>query len=201
MRGDVHGWVRELVEPVTHREPFTVTRAQRDGSTYQLTTMHVTEHASLLDQLAAAVEALGSDADGPRPAYASKPAARVDAIDALRRIDEAAARWLRALGEDDPPDTAACVRRLGALLVDADEETASAVSSDVRRWYVTARVLTGWDSPAWAPASTCPVCGRRGTVRIRLASRCAVCVECGSTWDETSIGVLAEHIRAESEAA
>jgi hypothetical protein len=65
-----------------------------------------------------------------------------------------------------------------------------------------ARIVTGWDSPAWSPDNTCPQCGERGTLKVRLAEHIAMCKNdaCRATWDETTIGLLADHIRAESEA-
>lgn len=73
-----------------------------------------------------------------------------------------------------------------------------AIERDVRRWWTQARIVSGWDSAAWRPANTCPACEQRGGLRVRLAAEAALCIECRETWDSTTIGLLAEHIRAEN---
>ena len=72
-----------------------------------------------------------------------------------------------------------------------------ALDSDVRLWLVWCRVLTGWDTPAWQPNAKCPVCGIRGTLRIRLDRHTACCIEssCRAAWDEDTIEYLATHVR------
>lgn len=74
------------------------------------------------------------------------------------------------------------------------------LESDIGRWWTWARVVTGWDAPAWQPDSTCPLCGTRGSIRIRLDLGRATCVndQCRETWDDTNLGLLAEHIRREN---
>lgn len=74
------------------------------------------------------------------------------------------------------------------------------LESDFGRWWTWARVVTGWDTPAWQPANTCPLCGVRGTLRVRLDEQRATCVNgaCRETWDQFNIGLLAEHIRREN---
>lgn len=71
---------------------------------------------------------------------------------------------------------------------------------DITSWWTWARVVTGWDTPAWQPANTCPLCGVRGTLRVRLDEQRATCVNdaCRETWDHFNIGLLADHIRAEN---
>jgi hypothetical protein len=71
---------------------------------------------------------------------------------------------------------------------------------DISKWWTWARVVTGWDTPAWQPANTCPLCGLRGSIRIRLEEQRATCINdaCRETWDNATIGLLAEHIRREN---
>lgn len=195
-RPDLTDIVQELTQPHTHREPYTVHTT--DGWE---TRHHTTRVPSLMQQLwdndtpSAAVQ------DGPRPGYASKPVARLDALDTATRIDLDAAAWIRDLGEDDRhTDTAATIRQLHALSVSADQVTRDAIEADIRAWWTRARIVTGWDSPAWEPDATCPVCSERGTLRVRLSTQIGMCVNdaCRSVWEPTSIGLLADHIRAES---
>lgn len=187
--------IRDLCDQTRHAEPYSLRRGKM-----LVNTAHITTVPPLLAQLAAAGEPSSSAEAGlPRPA-ASKPAARLDALDTLIRIDLAAARWVRDWGEDDPGDTIRCVRMVGSLSVSAGSSSAAAALKDVRRWWTWARVTTGWDLPAWQPANTCPLCGIRGTLRVRVVEKLGTCINdaCRETWDETTIGLLADHIRAEN---
>ncbi|MBM7788866.1 hypothetical protein [Tenggerimyces flavus] len=188
--------VHELTERIVHRERYTLEATSKRGRWRRTSRYHETEHPSLLEQLLGAVDPSRSAEEGTgiaRP-YGSAAAARLDAIDAALRIDREAAAWLRALGKDDPGDTIACVRQLGPHLRNTE------IARDVRRWWTWARVLTGWDSPAWRPDNTCPLCGVRGILRVRLDKRSAVCIGCWETWDTETVGLLADHIRAENDA-
>jgi hypothetical protein len=205
-RPDLHDMVRELCEYTKHRELFW---GRRRGARY-----HVTENPPLLVQLKAAATPKASvDAGTARPA-ASKPSAAIDSIDTLLEIDSQAAAWLRALGEDDPGNVIRCVVQVGALAVSQehcgrkapkrDEHghviccTYHEIESDVRRWWSRARVVTSWDQPPFRPDNTCPICGERGTLRIRAEEQLAMCIDCRAVWDAETLGLLAAHIRAEN---
>jgi hypothetical protein len=195
-RLDLAEMVAELTGPHTHVEHYTV---RVDGA--WVGRDHTVRVPSLLQQLWANDTPSATVEEGPRPGFASKPAARLDALDTAVRIDVEAARWLRDLGEDDPTDTVACLRRLHALAVSADPVTQRAIEADVRSWWVRARIVTGWDSPAWIPDNTCPSCGERGTLRVRLSDQIGTCTNdaCRVTWAAPeTIGLLADHIRGES---
>lgn len=196
-RPDLVALIRELTETHIHREHFTV---RRGGTWYGED--HVTTVPPLITQLWEAPAQSGTSEEGPRPAFTSKPAARLEALDIAVRIDLGVARWVKDLGEDDPGDTIACLRLLHSLMPSAHEVTRRKVEKDVRRWWTQARIATGWDSPAWRPDNTCPMCGERGTLRINLAMHAGMCThdECRETWDQANIGLLADHIRGESEA-
>jgi hypothetical protein len=193
--------VAELTRPHSHAEAYAVV----DVAGTVFGRRHRTRVPSLIHQLQHA--APSGEGLGRSGAYESRPVARVEALDTLVRIDLAAARWVRELGEDDPGTTEACVQLLGSLLPSADRCkrrggkdccTAHAVEHDVRRWYAQARVVTGWDIPPWRPDATCPNCGVRGSLRVRLEDRAAVCAECHETWDSTTYQQLGEHVRNES---
>jgi hypothetical protein len=133
-------------------------------------------------------------AAGTNSAFESRPAARLDAIDCMRTIANEAADHLTALGLPVPHDTITRVRRLHANGNPDDTDHI------IRAWWITARLATGWDDPPWKPDNTCPSCNGRGTIRIRLADRIARCTTCHATWDPSTIGILAEHIRTENAA-
>lgn len=190
-------YVRELTEPHTHTEHY-VTREQRSWVGHD----HRTRVPSLLAQLwENDVPSQTVEAGGMRPAFASKPAARLDALDTAVRIDLEANRWVTDLGEHArSTNTTTVIRQLHGLVASADTVTQRAVTTDVRRWWTRARIVTGWDSPAWTPDATCPQCGERGTLKVRLIEHIGACVNdvCGATWEPATIGLLADHIRAET---
>lgn len=199
-------YVRELTEPHTHVETYQTKSLTGPGF---IDARHITRAPALLVQLANNDVPSAASDDGPRAGYASKPAARLEALDALVSIDLAVNRWILDIG-DQPQhlDTARALQQLHSLAVGADQVTRTAIERDVHRWWIHARIVTGWDSAAWSPDNTCPACGERGTLRIRLAEHIGRCTfkgddrrdPCGATWDEATIGLLADHIRAESEA-
>lgn len=196
---DLIDYITALCDPTTHGEAYLTPNRNNDGSTTFITQRHRTTSPPLLEQLWATVEASGSTEGGQR-SFASKPSARLDAIDAANDIEAGVFAWLTRLGHrpDDMGDTLAAVRHLGALAAGVDRDTHRVIESDVRSWWVRARVLTGWDSPAWRPNNTCPLCGVKGGLRVRLDHHSATCTECRQTWDPSTIGLLADHIRAEN---
>ena len=189
---DIHDHVNELTRTHAHNEPYTY----RNGNT-TWTKRHTTLVPPLIHQLQYATPS-GQGDDRSSAGYNSRPAARLEALDTLIHIDLAAARWIRDLGEDDPADTLACIRRLHGLHASAPEPTRREIERDIRHWWTQARIVTGWDSPAWRPDNTCPMCATRGTLRVKLIAQAALCIDCRETWDQTTIGLLADHIRHEN---
>lgn len=180
--------IAELTRPHRHRERYTAEHGQTTWSRF-----HHTRVPPLLVQLGSPDPVSGDTSRSG--GFESRPALSIDAYDTLVRIDLAAARWVRDLGEDDPDTTVACVQLLAGLAASAhrctrrtavrDKATRKVtcctwhrLDDDVRAWWQQARVITGWDSPAWRPDATCPACGVRGSLRIRLEDRTGVCVEC-----------------------
>lgn len=193
---DIHGMVRELCDQTTHREPYTLLTSDQTGRPQLTRHTWVTHAPPLVTQLWDAVEPSQAAEDGPRPAHASRPAARLDAIDAAVKIDFEASRWLKDLGQDDPGSTITCIRQLAALAASEPPVTADAIADDIRRWHSWARTLTGWDTPARKLHNTCPLCGTLGTLRVRTDT--ATCIDCWETWGPDTIGLLADHVRAEN---
>lgn len=204
--------VKELTSPTKHSEQISQPQHNGDGTITWHTTRHNTTHPPLLDQLRDTTQQTAAPGDlAGKPTFGSKPPTRLDAIDAYTRIDLAAARWVRELGEDDPGDTAACVLKLSGLAASAhccmkrpalkngDECcTVHAIERDIRSWWTQARILAGWDRPAWEPDNTCPLCARKGGLRIKLEAQTAMCTACHETWTPDEIGLLAQHMRLEN---
>jgi hypothetical protein len=209
---DIHDLVRDLTLPHAHREPYTL---RVSGTTW--TKGHVTLVPALIDQLLSATPAGSGEESGSGTAK-SRPAARIEAIDTLMLIDDEASRWLYRLGHNDPNDrldprtqlpipnprattrtaVLAVITKLHGLHASASAEHKRGIEYDARRWWHQARIVSGWDSAAWRPDNTCPVCEVRRSLRINLTTQTAVCIECREVWDTTTIGLLAEHVRIEN---
>lgn len=204
---DVHGMVAQLTQWHTHAEIYN----HLDRGT----AVHPTRVPPLITQLDEADPANTGAAFRATPA--SRPPISIDALDTLTHIDHESAAWVRRLGHDDPGNTIACVRKVYSLAPGErfcgrhkaviDKETRKviccnvhSIERDIRRWWSQARIVSGWDKPAWAPNNTCPIarCGKRRTLRIREYDQTALCTNCRETWDSSSIGLLAEHVRAEN---
>lgn len=185
--------VDQLTRPYIHQEQ----RHYDDGKS-AWTEWHYTRVPSLLDQLRhSSPKATGEDTQSGG-GFKSQPPAHLEALDTEQEIDSQASRWLRNLGEDDSHGTEGCLQKLHGLQVSQDDATRRAITSDIRRWWTWARVTTGWESPAWRPANTCPLCSSKGTLRVRVSQQIGHCLSCRESWDESTIGLLADHIRAEN---
>lgn len=186
--------IAALVDPYQHAEPYTVLKLRSpipDGSPTQEIRVHRTRHPPLLEQLAAAVEPSSSAAGGMRGGYASNPSARLAAIDRLLAIEVGSAKWVIDL---DMSLRRTPVENLRALVGAAD--VTDRLVKDAQRWVTWARVVTGWDVPPRALKEPCPICGLRGTVRVRLDPAEACCLECSATWSgDAEIAVLAQYVR------
>jgi hypothetical protein len=150
---------------------------------------------SLLDQLSSLEP---SSSEGVRRGFGSRPPAQIEAIDLAKAIDSGTRLWLRTLGDTGRGTGADVVRRLYSLTPPLDRGTVDEITSDVRRWYTSARVVSGWDSAPFRPANRCPHCEEYGSLRVNVADRLACCIECRAAWDSSTLGILAEHIRAEN---
>ena len=210
---DIHDYANDLTRTHTHRERYQV----RQG--LELWTRdHITSVPALVIQLLEASPASSGDENPGSLTYGSRPAARIEALDTLMLIDDAATRWIARLGADDPNErldpitklprkgvrattgraTIAVINLLHGLHASQDTKTQRAIESDMRAWWHQARIVSGWDSAAWRPDNTCPVCEARRSLRINLTSQTGMCVECRSLWTTEEIGLLADWIRLEN---
>lgn len=133
---NLHDYIQALTEPTTHHEPYTL----QDHGTW-ITVRHRTLSPPLLKQLWDAVTATSAHTGGANT-FASKPAARLDAIDVAQTIDQAVTTWLKRLNLPHPGDPITALKRAAANAGDA-------ITNDARSWWIQARTVTGWDSPAW----------------------------------------------------
>jgi hypothetical protein len=200
--GTVQDYVDALTKTTTHHERYTIRTTNHDGTSTWITGRHRTTSQPLIHQLEAAIYTTTAES-GTRAGFESKPSARIDALDALTRIEAGTLDWLKRLGLKSPVTLtpAGPIFDLCQALQRAAANAGPAILRDVRSWWITARTITGWDSPAWRPRSSCPLCAKTGGLRIRLDAQTGHCLECGEVWDHTTIGLLADHIRSENHEA
>lgn len=190
-----YDYIAALCDHTRHAEPRTVL-IQTGQSMTTYTDRHITINPPLITQLWQAA-ATSSGMDTGNRIFGSSPSASLEALDMVMRIENEVHRILRhELGytnsHDDYPNTIDAVRHLGSL---TGEGTNTAHT--IRSWWAGARVVTGWDLPAFKPNNTCPLCAHRGSLRIKYPT--GMCIECRETWDAETIGLLVEHIRAEND--
>ena len=194
-------YVDALTRTTTHYEPRTVLQTNPDGTNTWVSDRHRTISLPLLEQLGSAVAQSGS-AEGGRRSFESKPSARLEAIDVLQDIETEALAWNRRLNLPVMDPKTGHQLPLDQLVQAAAANAGDDMLRDLRSWWIRARTVTGWDAPVWKPnRNTCPLCEVKGDLRVRLDAQTAVCLACGEAWDTATIGLLADHIRAENDDA
>jgi len=186
--------VDDLTNPILIREPIYHRTTQRNRKLTRLWTATV---PSLLTQLHGAmipgvayVEDDGSQAH--TSAFASAPPARLEAINALLRIEAAAAVWCNRADVQWRKDLSGTLRALVGVPWHSDDR--GKLLKDLHQWHSWAATLSGWQNPPWRPHAACPACDAKHSLRVRTEKSTAACVECGAWWDDTTIGILADHI-------
>lgn len=187
--------VDALTNPYRHVEPIPEWSASRHKRVRRI---WITTQPSLLDQLAAAVipgeTFTENDGDATHVAFGSAPPARLDAIDRLLAIEAGAAMWCLRVRLTLRETATGNLRALvGASL---DSGTVTQLVRDVTAWHTWAATVTGWQRPAYRPNAPCPVCEHRGALRVRAERQVGCCLACGAAWDASTIGILAEHVKA-----
>lgn len=173
--------VPNITEPPWHLHGWTKTREP-----------HTITHPSLIEQLRQSTSQ-SKDGEFAGGSAKSKPAARLEALDVLAKIERESRTLARELDVDRPH----LYNRLSAI--------GGAIGNDthpvVRAWWIAARCTTGWEQPPYAPDVPCPnmECERRASLRVRIADEIATCVKCGTTWGADSFVTLGDYIRWASE--
>lgn len=159
----------------------------------RIKTTHQVDHEPLLQQLLEATTNASSAGAWGGGNAASKPAARLDAIAVLQRIDRQSAQLADEL---HLPHTV-----IGARLLAISGKVGDQEHPLVKAWWVAARCSTGWEQPPYSPDVPCPnvECERWSTLRIRLDDYLASCVECGETWSESNYKQLGDYVQWASE--
>lgn len=195
--GRIADRVRDLTEPVTTRQTQWVRSA--DGLRLE-PAVHTVEHPPLVVQLEFAVagSTAGASSSG---GFESRPAANLEPLDALMVMRREVGAWVRIGLREHPGALAVDLARLSSRAHEFDDDDQHALDRDVLRWWVRARIATTWDAAPLKVFVPCTVCGVRGKIRVTLDPLAAACIECESAWDNTTIGILGEHIRLSLELA
>lgn len=199
-RWDLTAYVTALCDPTIATEKYRQLHNNDDGSLTTVTGRHKTTSPPLLEQLWSAAETSRGMDNGHTRGFQSSPAASLEALDVALDIEHTVHKLLRTHGiidsHDHYPDTIKAVRKLGSLVAPGEHTTHKDEARTIRHWWVAARVITGWDLPAFRPNNTCPMCGIRGSLRIKWPT--GFCTQCRTVWDEEHSGLLVEHIRREN---
>jgi hypothetical protein len=204
---DIHDHIRELTVEHSQREDYEWQEATWNGHAFVphgpiVSKVHWVKIPALIVQLEGARDILGSEGEqGGRGAPTSKPATRLEAIDMLALIDRECAAWLEQLGATTiPANTVRRLNRLHGLYPAAGAGERAELEGDVKSWWHQARIVTGWDMPAFKPTGArCPVCETTNTLRVKLDGALCVEAKCRTRWDATEVGLLGEHVRTEME--
>lgn len=208
--GDTRKWdcadyVTALCDATVSNESFDLLHENDNGTLTAFPTQHRTTSPPLLEQLWSAAETSRGMDSGTTRGFGSKPSASIEALDFAVHIESRVHQLLRSFDVVDKrlrnshdlfPDTISAVRHLGSLVTPGEFTTTRDEAKEIRSWWAGARVITGWDLPAFKPNNTCPVCGTRGGLRIKWPT--GICVECRTVWDEDHVGLLVEHVRVEN---
>ena len=192
LRTQLADLIAELINPYEHAQEYTLRPAIPDtGRETQTIRVHRVRFPPLIVQLAMAVEPSTSTEAGAR-GYESSPTARIDAIDRLNAIRAATGLLLYDAGVKPTGHLGRDIRAIvGATM---DDQLLRIAVKEARTWLTWARIVTGWDTPPVRPHVRCPICDHLGGIRVRFDPTNACCVECGTAWDESTVGLLAAEI-------
>lgn len=143
-----------------------------------------------------------SNPDGGSTAATSKPPVNWAALADHMTIAADVAKWCLDLGIPQRDTVEGNIRALVGAAGNLDSDTRDRLTRDMRRWHRIAEYITGWRTPPAEVRAPCPALNDEGreckarTLRVNLATSEAYCATCGTTWDHTNIGLLAETVRA-----
>lgn len=191
-----------LCEPHTHTERIR----DWDGNRNAKYRTHTTTQPGLITQLEQSIAKTVSTGEGSMGgAYGSRPPLALEALSRHLSITVAVMDWCAHLGIVVRATVESNIRALVGAAATLDPDDTRALLADLRRWRGWCAVLTDWEKTHVPHRVPCPVvdCGQPGTLRINLTTKNAMCKACGSTWTEQdgSLGILAEHITAATNAA
>lgn len=157
---------------------------------------------NLLEQLGETMsrKATSGDMMGGSTTFRSSAPVSAESLDGLLEIERTVDHWQNLLGVSWRVGVEDRLRGiLGNATVRHDLALLKGIAYDFARMVTIASVLTEWESEPFKPQATCPLCEARGTLRIREATKTAMCVQCRQHWTPDTLGLLAEYVRADNE--
>jgi hypothetical protein len=201
MLQDIADCADALTDSRQHVEPVYTTDRSRNR---KLSHVHRTMQPGLLAQVRERFEP-GAQAAGFRSVPGSRPPLAFEALALHTVISLAAVRWLWSLRIELRNTDESNIRALVGAAGSMDSETQAALLFEMRTWHRRAAILTGWQTAPFRPRASCPNCGQQALV-VNVESKSAFCngfdprtnMPCGAWWDESTVGILAEHVRAQN---
>jgi hypothetical protein len=192
-----------LTEPHQHHEPIYDRDQHRNRRMRRIWTTTQPGLLAALWQAVAPARTTTDDDSSNNSGFRSAPPLCVEALSRHTQIQIATVRWCWSLHIELRDTTDSNIRALVGAAGNLDSDTQHALLDELRQWRTWAAVMTGWQAPAYAPHVPCPNpdCQRADTLRVNLDRQTALCIACRTTWDRDNIGILADYIRASTEAA
>lgn len=192
LQSTVRRHLREFVDPFDNSAPWFSFDAMLGRWEHMPSSQWIIDFPPLLSQVRMAVDGV-KGAAGATGTFESRPAAGLDAIDVEQWITEQTGIEARRIGLSADPDPAVNIRAIEARVTMLGDQDLIRLRHAVRQWWVSAKVVAGFEEPPLRPHVRCPMCDRVDSIRIRIdaAGREAVarCKECGEVWDQDTIGV------------
>lgn len=184
----------DLTEPRPHveRVPYW------DASRHRKFREHRSVIPGLLAQLYdAAVDPVQVTQEGStsRPKPASRPPLALEALSTYESIAGSALRWVRILRLQPRVTPQSNIRAMVGTVGHHDLDTLEAMHEDLRTWRRWAAVMTGWESPMFAPRMACPACSTFASIRVNADRLMAFCNECQHAWEGDDLAEMAEKVR------
>jgi hypothetical protein len=199
MLQDIADTADALTEPHQHHEPIHDYDQHRNK---RMRRVYTTTQPGLLHALWEAIEPGRADTNGAQGGgFGSAPPLCLEALSRHTAI-QIGVTWLCwTIGTPQRDTTASSIRALVGAAANIDSDAQRFMLRELRTWRTWCAVMTGWQTPAYAPNVPCPACEKASGLRINLGRKTAMCIHCDARWDEDRIGVLADYVRATKEAA
>lgn len=136
------------------------------------------------------------------PGASSRPPGNLAGLSTLQTISSESRIWARRMlpMSKRPSSLMTRLERLAVAAGTLQLDQLRTLDEDVLRWWAAARITTTWADPPLRPHVPCMVCGHRGGLQVTLYPMAAICRECDSAWDASTIGILGSHIKLMTEA-
>lgn len=189
--------INALIRSKTETEKIDRLIQNEAGEWEAVVVPHTVVHPPLLEQLQQTVTTSTLNGDMFTGSAGSKPPSRLDAIALLQRIAKQSREIADTIRLRRTRDLTDRLSAISGAAPDQTQEDRTWIATLARGWVISARIITGWESPPFAPDVPCPNidCERRGTLRIRLEDASGACIECGVHWTPETVTQLGTYVK------